>query len=149
MQIRLRGSLARGPMLLLTAALMACGAHGTANSSASGSATAKPAQAAAPKHLNWATTGFTWPGLPDMVAQGKGFYAAENLTVDQVVAGQSAAVCQQILARAVDIGSCNLNDMGACRGGQRRAADPVFHHRCRAAEPDGCRETIDQELVGP
>ena len=46
-----------------------------------------------------------------MIAQGKGFYAAQNLTVEAVVAGQSAAVCQQILARAADIGSCNLNDM--------------------------------------
>lgn len=93
---------------LLTAA---CGAHSAANARKSSGATAAATQTLQPKHINWATTGFTWPGLPDMVAQGKGFYTAENLTVDQVVAGQSASVCQQILAKAVDIGSCNLNDM--------------------------------------
>jgi NitT/TauT family transport system substrate-binding protein len=88
----------------------ACGAH--SNQTRSNPATVAAASSTAtPKQISWATTGFSWPGLPEMIAQAKGFYAAQNLTVDQIVAGQSAAVCQQILAKAVNIGSCNLNDM--------------------------------------
>lgn len=95
---------------LLALSAMACGAH-SSKSTSSTPVGATLSSTAVPKHLNWATTGYTWPGLPDMVAQGKGFFAAQNLTVDAVVAGASPAVCQQILAKAVDIGTCNLNDM--------------------------------------
>src|SRR6185436_3745972 len=35
----------------------------------------------------------------------------ENLAVEQVMAGASASVCQQLLAKAVQIGGCSLNDM--------------------------------------
>jgi ABC-type nitrate/sulfonate/bicarbonate transport system substrate-binding protein len=44
------------------------------------------------------------------VAREKGFFAAESLNVDTVIAGQSATVCQQLLARTVEVGGCSLND---------------------------------------
>jgi NitT/TauT family transport system substrate-binding protein len=110
MPVQIGRNIALGLALGVASLLLGgCRAHSSAPAAQSTSAAVS--QTAVPKQIKWATTGFTWPGLPDIVAQGKGFYAAQNLTVEQVVAGQSAAVCQQILARAVDIGSCNLNDM--------------------------------------
>lgn len=61
--------------------------------------------------LNYAATTLGWNITPTLIAQEKGFFAAQNLNVDMVIAGQSAAVCQQLLARAVEVGGCSLNDM--------------------------------------
>src|SRR5262249_40961506 len=44
-------------------------------------------------------------------AQEKGFYAAENLNVETVLSGQSASSCQQVLAKAAEIGGCSISDM--------------------------------------
>jgi NitT/TauT family transport system substrate-binding protein len=104
------GSIRSAALGCLIALASACGAHSN-QAPSTPAATAALSSTATPKSISWATTGFSWPGLPEMVAQAKGFYAAQNLTVDQIVAGQSASVCQQILAKAVNIGSCNLNDM--------------------------------------
>jgi ABC-type nitrate/sulfonate/bicarbonate transport system substrate-binding protein len=54
---------------------------------------------------------YSWTTVPHLVAQSKGFFAQQNLTVDYVVAGQSAAACQQVLAKAANFGECSLNDM--------------------------------------
>jgi ABC-type nitrate/sulfonate/bicarbonate transport system substrate-binding protein len=53
----------------------------------------------------------SWSTTPQIVAMEKGFFTAENLNLEMVVAGQSAAACQQLLARAVEIGQCSLNDL--------------------------------------
>ena len=45
------------------------------------------------------------------IAEAKGFFAAEQLTVDFNAVGQSSSVCQQLVTRAVDLGNCSLNDM--------------------------------------
>lgn len=82
--------------------------------SAKSSGTPAPAaatQAAKPTHVTYAIVGYTWNVVPDFVAQAKGFFTAENLTVDIPVAGQSAAACQQVLAKAAEIAECSLNDM--------------------------------------
>jgi NitT/TauT family transport system substrate-binding protein len=63
-----------------------------------------------PTPLKYASTGLSWSNTPQIVAMEKKFFEAENLNFELVVAGQSAAVCQQVLARAVDIGQCSLND---------------------------------------
>lgn len=75
------------------------------------STTAPTAQVAKPAHLTYALVGVTWSQVPIFVAQAKGFFTAENLTVDIPVAGQSAAACQQVLAKAAELGECSLNDM--------------------------------------
>lgn len=64
-----------------------------------------------PRTIRQSIVGGGWSTSPEVIAQEKGFYTAENLTVEVAVAGQSAAVCQQILAKAADIGQCSLNDM--------------------------------------
>lgn len=61
--------------------------------------------------LHYASTGQTWSSAPQIVATVKGFYKEENVELQLIVAGQSAAVCQQILARAVEFGQCSLNDV--------------------------------------
>lgn len=61
--------------------------------------------------LRYAVVGVSWASSPDIVAQEKGFYAAENLNVETIVAGQSAAACQQVLAKAAEIGGCSISDM--------------------------------------
>jgi NitT/TauT family transport system substrate-binding protein len=64
-----------------------------------------------PKTLRDSITGPGWSSSHELIAQEKGFYAAENLTVEVNLAGQSAAACQQLLAKAADIAQCSLNDM--------------------------------------
>jgi NitT/TauT family transport system substrate-binding protein len=87
----------------------ACGANSKTPSSSS-----SPAQGAAtpaPAHLTYVFTSLVFNVAPELVAQSKGFFAQENLTVDFPVAGQSASACQQVLAKAADIAQCSLNDM--------------------------------------
>jgi ABC-type nitrate/sulfonate/bicarbonate transport system substrate-binding protein len=60
--------------------------------------------------LKYASTGLSWSNSPHVIAIEKKFFEAENLNVELVVAGQSAATCQQVLARAVELGQCSLND---------------------------------------
>jgi NitT/TauT family transport system substrate-binding protein len=61
--------------------------------------------------LKWASTGVSWTTSPQIIGIEKKFFEAENLSLEMVVAGQSAAACQQLLARAVELGQCSLNDM--------------------------------------
>jgi NitT/TauT family transport system substrate-binding protein len=61
--------------------------------------------------LRYAGTGVSLSTAPYLVAVSKKYFEAENLKVDLVVGGQSAAVCQQILAKAVEMGQCSLNDV--------------------------------------
>jgi NitT/TauT family transport system substrate-binding protein len=61
--------------------------------------------------VHYASTGFSWSTAPQLVGVAKKFFEAENLDLQVVVAGQSAAVCQQLLARAIEIGQCSLNDV--------------------------------------
>ena len=97
-----------GSVVLTLLFALACGSHAKAPTGIASST----AQLLKPVHFTYALVGpLGWAQVPQIVAQGKGFYASEGITVDFVVAGQSAAACQQILARAAEIGSCNLNDM--------------------------------------
>ncbi|HEX3245160.1 MAG TPA: ABC transporter substrate-binding protein [Chloroflexota bacterium] len=68
----------------------------------------KPAER---KNITYGATGLSWNLVPEIIAEEKGFFESENLGVETVLAGQSAAVCQQLLAKAVQIGGCSLNDM--------------------------------------
>jgi NitT/TauT family transport system substrate-binding protein len=61
--------------------------------------------------IKWASTGVSWTTTPQIIGIEKKFFEAENLSLEMVVAGQSAAACQQLLARAVELGQCSLNDM--------------------------------------
>ncbi len=61
--------------------------------------------------INYASTGLTWSTAPHLVGVAKGFFRGENIDLQLNVAGQSASVCQQILARAVEIGQCSINDV--------------------------------------
>src|ERR1700684_306408 len=45
--------------------------------------------------VHYASTGFSWSTAPHLVGAAKGFFKDENLDFQIVVAGQSAAVCQQ------------------------------------------------------
>ena len=74
--------------------------------------TSKPsANTLEPKTLRDSITGPGWSTAFELIAEEKGFYTAEKLTVEVNVAGQSAAACQQLLAKAADIANCSLNDM--------------------------------------
>jgi NitT/TauT family transport system substrate-binding protein len=85
-----------------------------ASPSAAQAATTAPAAASKPaemKTLRYGATGVSWNLVPEIVATDHGFFTGESLNVETIVAGQSAAVCQQLLAKAVDIGGCSMNDM--------------------------------------
>jgi NitT/TauT family transport system substrate-binding protein len=61
--------------------------------------------------VHYAATGISFAEAPYLVAVAKKFFAAENLDVEYVVAQQSAQVCQQLLAKAVETGECSMNDV--------------------------------------
>ena len=82
--------------------------------------TAAPASAAAAKPvlserktLTYPTVGagILWNFVPGLIAEAKGFFNAENLTVNVVAAQSSAEGCQNLIARAAEIGGCSINDM--------------------------------------
>jgi NitT/TauT family transport system substrate-binding protein len=105
---------ARIALLAVALTLLSAGLACRANVSPSGS-TATPAatqsQSFAPAHIDVSLTGYSWNVVPELVAQSQGFFSKRGLTVDYNIAGQSAASCQQLLAKAADIGECSLNDM--------------------------------------
>src|ERR1043166_4520307 len=100
----------RGLALCVCTALLAACANGGSPASAPAAtpAPAPPSAAAAaaaqpagsPATLHYAVVGISWASAPDIVAQEKGFYKAENLSVETVVAGQSASAGQQSRATA-------------------------------------------------
>jgi NitT/TauT family transport system substrate-binding protein len=71
-----------------------------------GGAVAPPA----PVTITYAATTLGWNLVPTIITQEKGFFAAEGITVEPSITGQSAAVCQQVLARAAELGGCSLSD---------------------------------------
>jgi ABC-type nitrate/sulfonate/bicarbonate transport system substrate-binding protein len=97
----------RSLALCVSMALLAGCSSGGSPASAPPAATTA---ALAPATLHYAVVGISWASAPDIVAQEKGFYKAENLTVETVVAGQSASACQQVLAKAAEIGGCSISD---------------------------------------
>jgi NitT/TauT family transport system substrate-binding protein len=98
--------------LALLLALFLCAAcRSNAQTPAGGGTAAAPAATAKPAHINYVLTSLLFNAAPELVAQAKGFFGEQNLTVDFPVAGQSASACQQVLAKAADIAQCSLNDM--------------------------------------
>lgn len=73
-------------------------------------AAGKPAEA---KTLTYPAVGggILWSFAPNLIAAEKGFFAAENLTVNFVAVQSSAEGCQNVIARAAEMGQCSLNDM--------------------------------------
>jgi NitT/TauT family transport system substrate-binding protein len=65
------------------------------------------------KTLSYPTVGagILWNFVPGLIAGEKGFFAAENLTVNVVATQSSAEGCQHLIARSTEIGGCSLNDM--------------------------------------
>src|SRR5436309_2969899 len=108
---------ALGTATLALTTLLSCAAPAPAAPSA-----AKPAPAAAteqspvarpPERLRvvYLTTGKTWSQVPLIIAEEKGFFAAENLEVEINFGGQSSTVCQSLASRSVDMGNCSINDL--------------------------------------
>jgi NitT/TauT family transport system substrate-binding protein len=88
----------------------ACRANGSPAGNTSTPA-ANQTQSTAPAHMNYALVGYSWNVVPYLVAQSEGFFSKRGLTVDFSIAGQSAASCQQLLAKAAEAAECSLNDM--------------------------------------
>jgi NitT/TauT family transport system substrate-binding protein len=102
-------------VLLACALVLLAAAQGCRSSTNSGGSAAPAvpgqAQTPAPAHMTYAIVGYSWNIVPDLVAQQRGFFSKRNLMVDYTVAGQSAAACQQVLAKATEASECSLNDM--------------------------------------
>jgi ABC-type nitrate/sulfonate/bicarbonate transport system substrate-binding protein len=101
--------------LILAASIACTAAAPTPAAPAAPPASGQPSAASAPTSvppvtLTYAATTLGWNVVPTIIGQEKGFFAAEGLTVEMVITGQSAAVCQQILARAAELGLCSTND---------------------------------------
>jgi NitT/TauT family transport system substrate-binding protein len=93
--------------LPLVALAMSCGTHTNQPATASSGAS----QTFAPAHMTYAIVGYSWNVVPQLVALQQGFFSKRGLTVEYTVAGQSASSCQQVLAKAVELSECSLNDM--------------------------------------
>lgn len=87
-------------------AIVVCGLRASPSIAQDG--LAKPVQMTT---IHYASTGFSWSTAPHLVGVAKGFFKDENLDFQIVVASQSASVCQQLLARAIEIGQCSMNDV--------------------------------------
>jgi ABC-type nitrate/sulfonate/bicarbonate transport system substrate-binding protein len=61
--------------------------------------------------MSYAGTGLTWSTAPQIIGIAKGLFKAENIDLQFVAAQQSSNVCQQILAKAVEVGQCSMNDV--------------------------------------
>jgi NitT/TauT family transport system substrate-binding protein len=94
------------PVVLLA---LACGAHTSQPAAQSGPVATS--QTLAPAHMTYAIVGYSWNVVPQLVAQQRGFWTKRGLTVEFSVSGQSASSCQQLLAKAVEMAECSLNDM--------------------------------------
>jgi ABC-type nitrate/sulfonate/bicarbonate transport system substrate-binding protein len=97
---------------LVAALTMSCNAKpAVSRPSGQAGAAATPGGTPKPATLTFSIFGPTWNTIERLVAQKKGFFAAENLTVDEVVAGGAAPICQQVTARAADVGECSVDVM--------------------------------------
>jgi NitT/TauT family transport system substrate-binding protein len=107
------GPLDAATRMMRAAAKWAALAAGLLLAMPTGAATAQTAyrRPAQMVQLKYAATGISFSTAPLIVATVKGFFQEENIKLDFVMAGQSASVCQQLLARAVELGECSLNDV--------------------------------------
>jgi NitT/TauT family transport system substrate-binding protein len=55
--------------------------------------------------------GILWSFAPNLIAQAKGMFEEQNLDVSFVALQSSAEGCQNLIARAAEMGQCSLNDM--------------------------------------
>ena len=83
------------------------------SASAAAPTTAPAAKPAAKKALTYPAVGggILWSFAPNLIAQAKGMFEAENLEVNFVALQSSAEGCQNLIARAAEMGQCSLNDM--------------------------------------
>ncbi len=95
------------------AAKDASAAKPTSASAAAAPTTAPAPKPAAKKTLTYPAVGggILWSFAPNLVAQAKGMFEAENLEVNFVALQSSAEGCQNLIARAAEMGQCSLNDM--------------------------------------
>jgi NitT/TauT family transport system substrate-binding protein len=97
---------------LAAALVLSCNARaGTSPPSSQTGTAGTPSANAKPAEVTFSIFGPTWNTIERLVAQKKGFFAAENLTVNEVVAGGAAPICQQVTARAADVGECSVDVM--------------------------------------
>ncbi|MEA2640944.1 MAG: hypothetical protein QOF51_2338, partial [Chloroflexota bacterium] len=100
----------RAAWLFILCAAVACSAPTAAAPSTAGGA-GQGGSTVQPKTVTYGTLAPGWGDALNIVATQKGYYADEKLTVDMIYTGQSALVCQQLLAKAIDLGGCSMNDM--------------------------------------
>jgi NitT/TauT family transport system substrate-binding protein len=82
-----------------------------AASAAAACAQSAPGKLPTMTDLSFGETGISFSVAPYFVAKAENFFTDENLNVEDLYSGQSARVCQQILAGAVDAGDCSPNDV--------------------------------------
>jgi NitT/TauT family transport system substrate-binding protein len=95
--------------LLLVLAMAACAPGATPSSAPA----AKSAQTGPPRSITYPAVGggILWSFAPNLIAEAKGMFAEENLAVGFVALQSSAEGCQNLIAKAADLGQCSLNDM--------------------------------------
>jgi len=109
--MRLTGSRRVAMFVLVSVLATGCAVFSRGAPSAPTNESSSSSISMTPSSLTYAVIGLTWTSAPDLIIQEKGFLAEENLTVEQVISGQSSASCQQVLAKAAQIGGCSISDM--------------------------------------
>jgi ABC-type nitrate/sulfonate/bicarbonate transport system substrate-binding protein len=60
--------------------------------------------------LSFGVTGISASTVPLFAGQERGFFAKQGLNLNIINAGQSQAVCQQLIANALQMGECSMTD---------------------------------------
>jgi len=104
-----RRALAAGAAVAVAVALAACAADGGgAAAPSSSSSSSSPDKVVTVKY---GVTSKSISSLPTIIGDAKGYFADEGIALETVVTGQSGKVCQQLIARAIDLGECSTSDV--------------------------------------
>jgi NitT/TauT family transport system substrate-binding protein len=90
--------------IVVAAALAACSSGTTASTSNQGGSGKTTT-------VSYGITSRSLSEAPVMIAQEKGYFADEGIKFDEVLVGQSGKVCQQLIAKALDMGECSTGDV--------------------------------------
>jgi NitT/TauT family transport system substrate-binding protein len=88
-------------MALLLAACGSSGSDGTSPSAAGGGKSAT---------IEFGVTGISASTVPLFAGEQEGFFAKHGINLDIINAGQSQAVCEQLIANALQMGQCSMTD---------------------------------------
>jgi NitT/TauT family transport system substrate-binding protein len=97
-------AIAVGVALVTWVSLAACSSSSPGNSSSS------PAGGDTTASIDFGVTGISASTVPLFAGEQEGFFAKHGIKLNIINAGQSQAVCEQLIANALQMGQCSMTD---------------------------------------